>query len=116
MEQMISPRTFLDELRKEYNQSFRTRCGGGDSPFELKRLLNEPIIDIIENCVAFENERNRTYKTGRIEDKNNDSPYIDDWNYPDHNMHQKRIRAAQEDYYLLARAKRQFKQLERLER
>ena len=40
-----------------------------------------------------------------------DNVYVGDSMFPDHHMHQKRIRAAQEDYYLLARAKRQFKNL-----
>jgi len=113
MEQMISPRTFLDESRKEYNQSFRTRCGGGEATSELKHLLNEPIWEVIQHCINFENEYTRTHKNGRVEDRHQDSPYIDDWEYPDHHMHKARLMAAQEDYYLLARAKRQFKRLER---
>lgn len=111
MQAMISPQFFLDKQRRSYNQSFRTPRGGDDAPSELKRLLNEPIWEVIENCTTFENNYYRAYKNGRVEDRHQDSPYIDDWEYPDHHMHKARIMMAQEDLYLLARAKNNFKKL-----
>ena len=107
MEQMISPRTFLDESRREYNQSFRTRCGGGYAPSEMPQRFTDDILTILETCNSFI----RDHECDHFAEE--DNVYVGDSMFPDHHMHQKRIRAAQEDQYLLARAKRQFKRLGR---
>lgn len=105
MEQMISPRTFLDESRREYNQSFRTRCGGACAASEMPQRFTDDILTILETCNSFISDHECDHFT------ETENVYVGDSMFPDHHMHQKRTRAAQEDHYLLARAKRQFKNL-----
>jgi len=105
MEQMISPQTFLDESRREYNQSFRTRCGGACAASEMPQRFSDDILTILETCNSFISDHECDHFT------ETENVYVGDSMFPDHHMHQKRIRAAQEDHYLLARAKRQFKNL-----
>lgn len=105
MEQMISPQTFLDESRREYNQSFRTRSGGAYAPSEMTQRFTDDILTILETCNSFISGHECDHFAEE------DNVYVGDSMFPDHHMHQTRIRAAQEDYYLLARAKRQFKNL-----
>ncbi len=105
MEQMISPQTFLDESRREYNQSFRTRCGGACAASEMPQRFSDDILTILETCNSFISDHECDHFAEE------DNVYVGDSMFPDHHMHKHRIRAAKEDYYLLARAKRQFKNL-----